>query len=72
MDKYVKRLEKAQKNAQKMYSGAKNVAKFVKKADKMLPTVESDDNSEVSSDEEEKKVPKKRKAGKKSRKDQVG
>ena len=52
-----------------MYSGAKNVAKFVKKADKMLPTVESEDNSEVSSDEEEKKVPKKRKAGKKSRKD---
>ena len=54
-----------------MYAGAKNVAKFVKKADKMLPTVESDQYA-TESDEEEHKVHKQRKAGKRSRKDLAG
>ena len=51
-----------------MYAGAKNVAKFVKKADKMLPTVESDQDA-IESDEEEHKKRVKKKVGKSSRKD---
>ena len=66
-DEFVKKINKRHQQAQSVYKATKNVARFVKKADAMLPPVASEDEENSSVEEVKQKAIKskpKKKGGK--------